>query len=60
MPRFLRQGGHNPCMASLHMITFRCPQELFERLERFARLRNIDRTSALKLALHYYLNRIAR
>ena len=45
-------------MASLlHMITFRCDAELFERLERFSIERNIDRTSVLKLALHYYLNR---
>lgn len=43
-------------MTSLHMITFRCPQDLYERMERFARIRNIDRTSVLKLALHYYLN----
>ncbi len=44
-------------MNKLQMITFRCRDELFERLERFARARNIDRTSVLKLALHYYLNR---
>lgn len=43
-------------MSSLHTITFRCPSELFDRLERFALSRDIDRTSALKLALHYYLN----
>jgi len=43
-------------MSSLRTITFRCPQELFARLERFALSRNIDRTSVLKLALHYYLN----
>ena len=43
-------------MAPLHMITFRCRKELFHRLEKFARLRNIDRTSVLKLALHYFLN----
>lgn len=43
-------------MADLLMITFRCKWELFERLERFAIERNIDRTSAIKLALHYYLN----
>ena len=46
-------------MDKLQMITFRCRAELFERLERFARTRNIDRTSVLKLALHYYLNRCA-
>ena len=38
------------------MITFRCKWDLFERLEKFAIERNIDRTSAIKLALHYYLN----
>ena len=43
-------------MADLLMITFRCKWELFERLERFAIERNIDRTSAIKLALHYFLN----
>lgn len=46
-------------MADLLMITFRCKWELFERLERFAIERNIDRTSAIKLALHYYLNQQA-
>ncbi len=45
-------------MASLYMITFRCPQDLYERMEQFAQSRNIDRTSVLKLALHFYLNRI--
>lgn len=44
-------------MNTLHMITFRCNSELFDRLEQFARSRNIDRTSVLKLALHFYLNR---
>lgn len=44
-------------MANLLMITFRCRWDLFERLERFSVERNIDRTSAIKLALHYYLNR---
>lgn len=44
-------------MANLYMITFRCRWDLYERLERFAIERNIDRTSAIKLALHYYLNR---
>ena len=43
-------------MPTLHMITFRCPEALFHRLEAFARQREIDRTSVLKLALHYYLN----
>ncbi len=43
-------------MNLLHMITFRCRNELFSRLEQFARSRNIDRTSVLKLALHFYLN----
>lgn len=43
-------------MAPLHMITFRCREELFLRLEQFSGMRNIDRTSVLKLALHYFLN----
>lgn len=43
-------------MNNLHMITFRCRTDLFERLEQFAKSRNIDRTSVLKLALHFYLN----
>ena len=43
-------------MNSLHMISFRCRAELLARLERFAQARGIDRTSALKLALHFYLN----
>ncbi len=43
-------------MSKLLMITFRCREELFDRLEKFAESRNIDRTSAVKLALHYYLN----
>lgn len=47
-------------MPTLHMITFRCPEALFKRLEEFARQREIDRTSVLKLALHYYLNCLSR
>ena len=43
-------------MPALHMITIRCDAVLFQRLEEFARQREIDRTSVLKLALHYYLN----
>lgn len=43
-------------MPQLHMITFRCQDKLFEQLEAFARQRGLDRTSVLKLALHYYLN----
>ncbi len=43
-------------MPTLHMITFRCPAQLFKRLDDFANQRAIDRTSVLKLALHYYLN----
>lgn len=46
----------NEQMKPLHMITFRCKESLFNRLEAFAKERNIDRTSVLKLALHYYLN----
>lgn len=48
---------HYICMNSLHMITFRCKNELFDRLENFSLSRNLDRTSVLKLALHFYLNR---
>lgn len=44
-------------MDTLHMITFRCHSELYERLESFAAEHQLDRTSILKLALHYYLNR---
>lgn len=44
-------------MNLLHMVTFRCRNELFARLEKFAQAHNIDRTSVLKLALHFYLNR---
>lgn len=51
--------GHIADMPSLHMITFRCGEALFLRLEQFARSRGIDRTSVLKLALHYYLNRLS-
>lgn len=50
---------HNVAMSSLKMITFRCPEDLFRRLEHFAVAKSIDRTSALKLAIHYYLNRRA-
>lgn len=45
-------------MNALRIITFRCHSELFARLEKFARARNLDRTSVLKLALHFYLNRL--
>lgn len=38
------------------MITFRCRSALYERMESFSLARNLDRTSVLKLALHYYLN----
>lgn len=43
----------------LYMITFRCAEDLYERLERFTERCGMDRTSAIKLALHYYLNRQA-
>lgn len=46
-------------MPSLHMITFRCGESLFLRLEQFALRHGIDRTSVLKLALHYYLNHLS-
>lgn len=44
-------------MTSLHLITFRCRHDLFNRLAQFATQRGIDHTSTLKLALHYYLNK---
>ena len=44
-------------MKPAHMISFRCANAIFERLEQFALERNIDRTSALRLALHFFLNR---
>lgn len=47
-------------MPALHMITFRCKTSLLERLDQFARQRQLDRTSVLKLALHYYLNCLSR
>ena len=50
------KSGHTRSMPALHMITFRCDGALFKRLEEFAQQREIDRTSVLKLALHYYLN----
>lgn len=41
-----------------YMISFHCRPDLFDRMERFAIHRNIDRTSVLKLALHFHLNRL--
>lgn len=43
-------------MKPLHMITFRCRQELFKRLERYSQRHRLDRTSVIKLAVHYLLN----
>lgn len=43
-------------MSTLHMITFRCDVDLLERLENFCEDRNLDRSSVVKFALHYYLN----
>ncbi len=43
-------------MSRYQTITFRCKEEIFNRLEQFAQKHGIDRTSAIKLALHYYLN----
>ncbi len=37
-------------------MTFRCREDLCDRLDAFAIKHGIDRTSAIKLALHYYLN----
>lgn len=38
------------------MITFRCNEALFARMEALSLRYGIDRTSVLKLALHFYLN----
>ena len=46
-------------MTTLQMLSFRCRVELFRKLEQFATTRHIDRTSALKLAVHHYLNKQA-
>ncbi len=43
-------------MSRYQTITFRCKEEVYNRLEQFALKYGIDRTSAIKLALHYYLN----
>lgn len=43
-------------MNTLHMITFRCGHPLYGRMELFCDAQNIDRTSVLKLALHFFLN----
>ncbi len=43
-------------MSRYQTITFRCKEEIYNRLEQFALKHGIDRTSAIKLALHYYLN----
>ncbi len=43
-------------MSRYQTITFRCREEIYNRLEQFAQKYGIDRTSAIKLALHYYLN----
>ena len=51
-----RKQFYNRLMPSQKMISFRCHRSLYRRLNTFAQLRHIDRTSALKLALHYYLN----
>lgn len=50
-------GIKREAMRTLHMITFRCAAPLFERLEKLSIERELDRTSILKLALHYFLNR---
>ncbi len=47
---------HTGNMSRYQTITFRCREDVFERLESFAARHGIDRTSAIKLALHYYLN----
>lgn len=44
-------------MNTLRMITFRCEIPLYFRLQGFCKNRTLDRTSLLKLALHFFLNR---
>ncbi len=44
-------------MSRSQTITFRCREDLSDRLDGFAEKHGIDRTSAIKLALHYYLNK---
>ncbi len=43
-------------MSRYQTITFRCKEDIYHQLEEFALKYGIDRTSAIKLALHYYLN----
>lgn len=43
-------------MNSLHMVTFRCHSPLFMRMEQLCGTHGVDRTSLLKLALHFFLN----
>lgn len=43
-------------MKSLHMVTFRCRTPLFIRMEQLCGKHGVDRTSLLKLALHFFLN----
>ncbi len=43
-------------MSRYQTITFRCKEDIYNQLEEFAQKHGIDRTSAIKLALHYYLN----
>ncbi len=43
-------------MSRYQTITFRCKEDIYNQLEEFALKYGIDRTSAIKLALHYYLN----
>lgn len=43
-------------MNALRMITFRCDHPLYSRMDGFSGSHEIDRTSILKLALHFYLN----
>lgn len=43
-------------MNDLRMITFRCEHPLYSRMEGFSSSYELDRTSILKLALHFFLN----
>lgn len=49
-------GVHYEIMNDLRMITFRCDHPLYNRMEGFGGNYELDRTSVLKLALHFFLN----
>lgn len=45
-------------MNDLQMITFRCEHPLYSRMEDFCADYGLDRTSILKLSLHFFLNNV--